>query len=234
MISFNFIATIRKFKSIVLLVCMTWAGSHVDAQTLIYNNNSTSIYKGFEASYGIRSFGIQSDIARIHDMPVLQEGGQIGLVYGFDAMLFKVGVAGFFYSASKVPHTINMFESDVMANFYPLTVITGHKGKVEPYLTGGLIYNRLKFFGHYLGGEAQTVNYSYSSEPFLGIINQVQGAVGIGLAVSIRQESDFLRLFVETKYSTPLASGTRYEAFSNTSLSDQLVANIGVRFGAIR
>lgn len=223
---------IYKKAVLVIAIVLFLQPVFVSAQTSVYRQDNY-IYKGFEASFGTRSFLMNSGIEQLNGLPILQEGGQIGVIYGNSVVRTSIGVAGFFYSGSCVPHTINLFESDLGLNFYPLNIGLNESRTIEPYLTGGVIYNRLKFFGHYLDKD-KSVNYSSSIEPFLGTTHQMLASAGAGVEMTLREEYDFLQLFAEAKYGVPIVQGTKYDAFKDTSVTNQILISIGVRFGARR
>lgn len=188
-------------------------------------------YKGADVSFGTRSFQLKSDIPELHELRVLEEGGQVGIMAGSNAFRAKVGIAGFFYSANRVGRTIDVFESDAVFNFYPFEFYNSSR-LVQPYVTGGLVYGKTKFYGYYAHHERQPVNYSSSEEPLCGSIFQLRGALGGGVELKVHNNDfNFAHIFSEVKYGIPFLQSASNDLLKNTSFSDQCVINVGVRFG---
>ncbi|HEX5170856.1 MAG TPA: hypothetical protein VFW11_16895 [Cyclobacteriaceae bacterium] len=186
--------------------------------------------KGLSGSYGIRVFTLQSNIPALNHLSVLQEGGHAGLFFGNHIWRTKVGLMGFFYSASRVPRTINVFETEIAQNFYPLN--RGNKTKmIEPYLAGGLVYNNIRFKGHYNRKSNEPINMS-APEPFVGAIHKIDLSVGMGLEVGLLNNLQFVHFFTETKYGINLYQAAAANALQATSVSNQFMVTMGMRFGA--
>lgn len=215
---------IRTMPVLILLAVLMVQSKKVTAQ----------FYRGVDASFGIRSFVIKSDISQLNQLAVLQEGGQVGLILGSDIVRTKIGIAGFFYSSNSVAYTVDLFESDVAVNFYPLGLLKEYK-RVQPYLSGGIVYDKIKFFGHYLKEDKTPINYSTSKEPYLGSLNQLRTTFGAGVEVQLLNNGrDFIQIFTEAKYGMPLTVKASGDKFANTTASNQLSVSLGVRFGANR
>ncbi len=191
-------------------------------------------YMGFEASFGVRSFEIKSSIPQLNSMPVVQEGGSLGVLFGNDFLRAKVRVAGFYYSSASVPRTVDLFESEGFVNFYPLNYIRSGENALDVYLIAGISMDNIKFYGHYLTAEGEKVNYSTSSEPYLGKISQLNATGGLGLEYKLPTQAGFIHLFGEAKYGSPFQSGTDSESFKNTSIRNFTSISVGVSFGVTR
>src|SRR5688572_4773442 len=212
----------------ILIIVLVIQSQIVTAQLL-----KNMQFKGIDVSFGTRSFELQSDITEISSLEVMQDGGQLGVIFGNDVIRTKIGLAGFYYSSNSVCYQVDLFQSDIAFNVYPLMMISGAYTKVQPYLTGGAAYDKTKFFGHYLNPDKTTINYSTSKVPFLGSVNQLRGSFGAGIEYHLLDNGrDFIHFFTEIKYGKALAGKTSFAAFENTSISDQLLVNVGVRFGA--
>lgn len=218
---------------IILFIVFGLQSSLVQAQS--YRHTGKVTFRGFEGSFGARTFSISSNIDEINNLSVLQEGGQLGFIFGNETFRTKIGVAGFYFSANSVSRTVDLFESDVAIHFYPLSLSKTTQSRVQPYVSAGGVYDKVKFFGYYLQEDGGRVNYSNSKEPFLGSIHQFRASVGTGIEVNlIEKADDFVQLFAEAKYGFKVSSKTSYVDFDETSISNQLMINIGVRFGSIR
>jgi hypothetical protein len=187
---------------------------------------------GLEASFGIKSFKLASDIAAINNLQVIAEGGTVGVTVGSGILKAKIR-QGYYYSASHVGKTIDQVRSAGMINFYPMELMNNSNLIFQPYLTAGVERNILKMYGFYgtdsQGGASQ--NYSISEAPYLGKIVTLQASIGGGFEFSIKKAGYFVSIFSEAKYGkniTPLAST---EFFNNTRSGNQLTLNVGVGFG---
>lgn len=204
-------------------------------QSLISNAQAfkeETFYKGFETSFGIRNYKLNSNIKELNQVTVGLEGGRVGVVFGNEIIRATVGLLGYFYSTSSIAGSIDLYENSASANFYPLALLSHKKTRVEPYLVGGISYDRMKFHGYYLNKDQGKINYSASDIPFLGSINQVNSYLGAGIDVKIIDQFDFVHIFSEIKYGINLSEHTKHSEFSGTSSGNQMMINIGVRFGS--
>jgi hypothetical protein len=194
-----------------------------EAQSLDFRGN----YTGAAASFQTRFFTLRSDIEALDGLQVVQEGGQAGLYFGNRAIRSHIGLVGLLYSSMRVPRTINVFEVEAGVNYY---LLQGRR--VEPYLTGGLVFDNLRFRGHYLNNGEQ-VNMS-EPEPYLGSIAMMDATVGGGVEVGLLDSFQFVHLFTEIKYGMKIFESASNAAFENTTISDQLMVGLGLRFGILR
>jgi|SRR5687768_11629658 hypothetical protein len=213
--------------SLILIVCLHATLSQ--AQGL---RNSNYRYVGFEANLGVKSTKLASDLAAINNMGVMQEGGSLGLVFGNQVVKTRLQAAGFYYSNSSVKHTVNLVESALQLNIYPIKLINKSKQAINPYISGGVDYSTMKFFGYYDNPEAK-INYSSSSAPYLGKIAATRGTVGGGIEWRLSQVSDFVHLFAEARYSWGVKRDAD-ELFQNTKVANATSINVGVSFGFLR
>jgi len=205
--------------------------SSVNAQGL---RNSNYRYVGFEANFGVKSSKLSSDLAALNNMNLVEEGGSVGLVMGNQLVKGRMQVAGFYYSNSTVKHTVNLVESSLGLNVYPLKFINKSRQAINPYVSGGVDYSTMKFFGFYNETDAnRKINYSSSSAPFLGKVSSTRGTVGAGVEWRLPQMHDFVHLFAEARYAWTVAQDSD-ELFMNTTVSNSTSINIGVSFGILR
>jgi hypothetical protein len=130
-----------------------------------------------------------------------------------------------------VPRTVDLFESDLLFNFYPLGS-SGRNFVVQPYLSGGFVYDKIKFSGYYLSEDKAHINYSSSKEPVLGSIHQVRASVGAGVEFSILENDfEFFHIFTEAKVSSAITQKSS-AAFAGTKTSNMMLLSVGFRFGA--
>jgi hypothetical protein len=214
---------------VVFFLAFVFMSTTVHAQRF---RNSSYRYIGFEANFGVKTTKLNSDVAAIHNMDVMEEGGSLGLVIGNQAVKTRVQAAGFYYSNSGVKHTVNMVESALIFNIYPLKFINKSKQALNPYVSGGLDYSTMKFFGYYNSPDAK-VNYSSSSAPYIGKIVSTRGTVGGGIEWRLPQMHDFVHLFAEARYSFGVSQKAD-EFFGNTNVANSTSVNIGVSFGFLR
>jgi len=222
------------FKGILILslfMFLEFKATQAQAQQL---RNSQYRYIGFEANFGVKSSTISSDLAAVNNMSVMEEGGSVGLVLGNQVVKGRMQVAGFYYSNSSVKHTVNRIESAMLLNVYPLKFINKSRQAINPYVSGGVDYSTMKFFGYYNNPEAtKKINYSSSSAPFLGKIASTRGTIGAGIEWRLPQMRDFVHLFAEARYSWAISQNAD-DLFKNTKVSNSTSINIGVSFGLLR
>lgn len=185
---------------------------------------------GFEGSLGVKSFRIISDIEKINQLNVIEEGGTIGVVAGTQVFRFRLR-QGFFYSSSSVAQTVDELRSALGANIYPLELIKRNT-RLAPYITTGVERNIFRMYGFY-GGENtnQTRNYSVSEAPFLGKISAMQASVGIGLEYRMKAPGHFVNFFGETRFVKNLTTNSSTPIFNYTTVSDQVTINLGISYG---
>jgi hypothetical protein len=190
---------------------------------------------GFEASFGVKSFQLNSNLVPINNMKVMEEGGTVGVIGGNKVVRLKLR-QGYYYSSSSVANSVDNIRSSVAVNVYLLQMLAKNHNRFQLYFMGGLDRSILKMYGFY-GGENTSsqavVNYSISEAPYLGKISSLQASVGAGAEYSIRKPGHFVHLFSEVKYSKPFNT-TATELFAKTTTSNQLSLNIGVGFGYYR
>jgi hypothetical protein len=218
----------RVLKSIsILFICLLGVYTS-EAQRL--KKFLTEYQVGLESAFGIKTFNLTSDIAEIHNMKVIGEGGTVGIVWGAKAIRMKVR-QGYYYSASSVAHTVNEVRSSAAINFYPLYFVNVHAG-LRPYVIVGIERDIFHMHGHY-GNENEPGirNYSVSEAPFLGKIFTIQGSFGGGIEYCIKKPGHFLALFSEARYGKSISTASSNEFFKRTISSDQLTMNVGVAFG---
>jgi len=194
-------------------------------------NDTKKDHLGFSVSFGSRLNKISSDHSAIDKMKLVEEGASVGLLWGNDIVETKVTV-GYYYSASGVPHTVDLVNVESSLQFYPLYALSGRTHKVQPYLTTGFSANNYKLYGFYLGGDG-AVNYSVAIEPYLGNVTSYFGFVGAGFEVNLLNQNDFVKFFSEVNYQSAVYQRSS-EQFKNTRVSNQLSINVGLSFGLNR
>lgn len=213
---------------IILFAGLSLYSTITSAQSL--RNRRAPLYRGFEMSYGVRSFSIKSNITAINGLDVITEGGSAGIMLGSKVVRTRL-IGGFYYAASCVKRTVDAFELDASTNIYPLQTLR-KKSRTTPYLVSALVYNKLKFGGNYLETDTKRTNRSVSDDKYIGKLHQVNFSTGIGASYSLYDRFDYLQLFAETRYNLPLAIDTQSAGFKSTTSTAQLMVTIGVRFGA--
>lgn len=191
-------------------------------------------YFGLAADFGVKSTTLSSDLVAIDGMDVGVEGGSLGFVAGNEVLKSRFRVAGFYYSSSKVRHSVNIFASGAAFNIYPIKVLNKSRQALNPYVSGGIDYNNLKFRGYYVSTTPdRKTNYSRSSAPYIGRIGTVGGTAGVGLEWRLPYEYDFVHLFAEARYTWIFRSKAD-EVLKNTRAENPTSINIGVSFGFLR
>jgi len=201
-----------------------------------FNKKRTITYMGFDLTFGTRSFTLNSDIAKIDGMKVLEEGGSLGVLFGNKFWQTKIR-QGFFYSAARVPYTTDLVETELNINVNPLQLIKARFRSFEPYMTAGVTRNAVKLYGSYVkndrAGDTEVGN-SLDTQPYLGKIVAARGSVGAGLQYRVPYQHMFLRLFTEARYGYVLMHNTTSSWFKHTSVSNQVAVSAGVCFGYLK
>jgi hypothetical protein len=185
-------------------------------------------YIGFEGTFGVRSFTIKSDVPEVNHLQVVEEGGSAGIVIGNNVFKASARILGFYYSISSVPRTIDLFESEMVVQYYPLQRLLRSSG-MKVYVSSGVSMDKIKFYGHYLKQD-EPINYSDIREPYLGKLSQLNASVGIGFEYRL-PNVDFVHLFAEGRYGIPIQSTSSTKAFANTTIKNFTSISVGVSFG---
>lgn len=211
-----------------LLVLLTY---FLTALYAITAQAQSPMYRGFEAGFGARSMKVQN-VPNVGSVRADLSGGVVGVVAGNEIARAKVGLLGYYESNSGIPGTMRLYETSLGVNFYPMSILLKHP-TVEPYVTGGISYDRLNFDGFYLHDEPGTINYSSTKLPNLGKVKEVNAMVGAGIAVRLVDNQHFVQLFTEVRYGyNVLSNGSR--SFEGTGSTTSMMANAGLRFGMKR
>jgi hypothetical protein len=104
----------------------------------------------------------------------------------------------------------------------------------EPYLTGGVDYDKHKFYGFYANREPGQTNYSQAEAPYVGKITQVNATFGAGIEARLKDDYNFIHLFAEARYGHNLSSKSGGTLFSATTIANQTQVTVGITFGGIR
>lgn len=216
--------TNREFFILIILIVLSAYSCVAQVQTL-----KSIKYLGLEGSFGSRSFSVRSNIKEINNMQTCQEGGSLGVAFGNELLKTRIKVAGYYYSNANTPRTQELFEVAASTNVYPLQWL-GRNSKLQPYITGGLSLDRIKFFGTYL--DDRTFNRPY--EPLLGKLYSVISNAGVGLEFQFPSAVDFIHLFAEATYGAPIHSSASVSEFSRTSIHHFTSFTFGLSFGRKR
>ncbi len=211
-----------------ILVILTFV---ISAMYAVTTNAQSSLQMGFEGRFGVRSVNVEN-LPSLGSAKASLSGGSVGFVVGNDVVRAAIGVLGYYESDGGIDGTMQLTESSFSVNVYPLSLIF-KSPVVEPYLTGGLSFDRMSFHGYYLNGEPGNVNYSYGVLPELGKVKEVNALAGAGIAFRIVDNHHFVQAFTEVKYGYNLSS-TGTTAFSDTHTAASMIATAGVRFGMNR
>ena len=231
------ISTIHLFKVLVLFVVILFVGIKGCSAQFVKKNkyyasyNKNKFYVGFEALLGVKTFRIKSNIEKINNMWVAEEGGTLGVVAGNDNIRLRLQAAGLYYSSSAVPHTTNYSESAAIVNASPLEILSDKKNRVfDIYVSAGVAYSRIKYYGHYLHHESKQMNYSTAQAPYLGKSRITSGVVGAGISAKL-PNTKFCRVFTGVQMAMPLATNSDAR-FKGTSISKITTVNLGITFGS--
>jgi hypothetical protein len=193
---------------------------------------------GFDVAFGTKNFNVFSDIPALDQMRVVQEGGAAGLFMGNDRIKVKIK-QGYFYSASSVPQSVDLIESDATINLNFLQLKKIRSRNFDPYILAGIERNALKFYGFFNNKQTDAgnrsnlqnprINYSVSETPYKGKVVALRATVGFGLAYRIPIQYSYVKVYSECKYGYPVKSSSL--ELKNTTVSNQFTVNAGVSFG---
>ena len=223
----------RRIFVIAFLILLGLAAAITSDAQNHYTRN-TKVYRGFSGSFGVRTSKYSSNIAELNNAYAEQTGGQIGLVAGNDVWKVRLGILGYYSLTSGFAGQVDLYENNVLANFYPLGLVMQKKTKFNPYLVGGLSSGLAKLHGHYASRDGGPVNYSSFDAPYIGSIHSVRSVIGAGVDFKIIDDFDFVHLFTEVTYGMNLLQTTKSEVLEGTRTNNQMAVNVGLRFGSHR
>lgn len=219
------------FKVVIIIVAILI--SYLNSQAQSFKSFARNYQLGLEGSFGIKTFDLSSNIAKIDGLQVIEEGGQIGVGIGANAIRVKIR-QGYFYSSSAVAHTVDEIRSAFIANIYPVKIFSNKNMRLQPYFMGGIERNILRMYGTYGSEMTNSMNYSITEAPYLGKISSVVTSAGAGVEYSVKGPGHFISVFAEGRYGIPLSIASPDKLFFQTSISNQMVVNVGVAFGYSR
>lgn len=191
------------------------------------------LYLGIEGSFGYTYYELSSDISRLNKLRVSYLGGTVGGVMANPRGKLKANV-GLYYSDASTPYTFDLLTGNLSANLYLLRMGQIRYHTLEPYVTGGVSLQRIKFFGTYLD-DGSPKNYSTSEEELLGRTVTTQFNVGLGAEYQLESdEGGFIHLFVEVVYGIPAVMRSSREVFEHTHSINPVTLSVGISFGKIR
>jgi hypothetical protein len=203
----------------------------VSAQSLTGKDNK--YYMGLGVNFGSRSFKSASNYSEIDQALVSMAGGQLGITWGNKLFRGDVGLIGYYSSVSNIVGSIDLYTNHASVKFYPTNLFCKTRPRLDPYINAGVMYDRYKFYGHYVIQDAGKVNYS-APEPYVGSIKQTSATLGAGLEFRLIDKYDFIHFFSEVKWSRNLKSVNTRNVFENTQLGSNTIINVGLYFGAHR
>lgn len=199
------------------------------AQTMD-DRQTKSGYFGYGVSFGTRSTNLSSDYGHINAVNAVNAGGSAGIVWGVKCLETKL-MAGYYHPSGAGSHSIELIDIETDVNFHFLHPLMKRYTAISPYLTVGANRTNYKMYGFYAGKQDAVINYSVSQQPYLGNITSMRATAGLGVAISLSDRFDFVKLFAESKYGLPISSNASAD-FKNTQVSDLLSFNFGISFGA--
>ncbi|NBW34468.1 MAG: hypothetical protein EBR30_05505 [Cytophagia bacterium] len=226
------LSTIKKviFLSTLLITFIAQGQHEVMFRNTVRNVEAVKKnHIGFTSSFGVRSSTLSSNYAAIDGMQVLEEGGSAGLLWGSRSFETKLAI-GYYYSAARVKHTIDLVELEATSHFYPIRAFKKSSTRVNPYITTGINKNNYKLYGFYTQEKNTATNYSVSREPYIGKVDVYNASLGAGVAISLMNDYDFVKVFAATQYNKPFSTSSSAD-FHQTTISGQWSFNLGVSFG---
>lgn len=191
------------------------------------------LYRGIEASFGTKSFQVRSDISQLHNTPLVQLGGNVGVVLGNHYNRFTIRPLGLYQSVS--PNSVNMYSFEIENQTYILRSFNKKNTRFDFYGIMGLDYNSNKFFGHYIANDESSLGKSlWETLPYLGRVDNTILTYGLGIEYQLLCKDSFMHFFLSGKSGLVLHSSTNSESFEDTSIIKNAEITAGVRLGMAR
>lgn len=214
------------FTLMTCFTIMTSNKAHAQAK-----HNGTALDYRFEASLGVQSFQLTSNLYSLNQSYIDQYGGSIGLNFGNSLWQAKIKPLGYYNSSSNSKTTVKLIESGAHINFYPLSVLLSKSSRLPGfYLTGGLVRAKIKINGSYLP-EGQTAECPFDDNSFTGNILSWNISGGVGIEYKIPFDQASISLFTEITKGLSVGTSTDKDLFKNTSLNNFTMVNIGFAIG---
>lgn len=228
-----FYRMLAQITFITLVLMVTQFQLAIGQRSLKSNNHYQyqNKYVGYEISAGLQNQNVTSSIAAFDNLRVPMEGVKAGLNYGNGRMSIHA-LAGLFYSNESVPKTLDLLQGSINGNLYPFAYLLKRQPRFQPYLTTGIIYKRINFLG--TDPDDEDFNNSRATEKNLNALLCLQGNMGLGIEYRLDNEFNFMHIFLETYYGTPLSMRNSTAAFENTRISSPRGISLGVAFGMVR
>ena len=210
---------------ILLLVPLSFAQSE---ETEPYRDT----YTGIEGGFGFRSFTLESDIPQLNQLTTVKGGGSLGVIYGTQTFKFPV-VMGLYYAAIEEKRTIDLFTLQAGVNTSLLSLIGFKNSPIDVYTITNVEFQSFSFMGHYIKFPENQPRKEIFGETVMGRKRMINTNLGVGLELKLRDDSDFIHLFIEAKKSFTLnSSSTTY--FNNTRVNNKISLNVGLRVGVVK
>ena len=189
-------------------------------------------YIGIEGGFGARSFTTNSNIPQIDQLTTIKAGGSLGIVYGTPIFKFPV-VIGLYFQSVEEKQTIDLFTVQTGVNLSILPFLGIKKSPVNIYTLANLEYQGFTFRGTYSDLPSKQRSNGFYSHPLMGRKKMLNANLGVGIEIKLRDDFAFVHLFMEAKKSYHLSSRST-SAFNNTTITNGLALNIGIRVGTVR
>ncbi len=213
----------------MLMTCFTIMTSNkAHAQA---NHSRTALGYRFEASLGVHSFKLSSNLYSLNQSSMDQYGGSIGLNFGNSLWQAKIKPLGYYNSTADSETTVKLIESGAHINFYPLSVLLSKPSRLPNfYLTGGLVRAKIKINGSYLP-EEQAAACNPSDNNFTGNILSWNLVGGVGMEYKLPFDQASISVFTEIKKGLTVSTSTDKDLFKNTAPNNSTMVNIGFAIG---
>lgn len=226
----------NQFKNYTLKICVVAALLLVTA----FSSNAQSYrkylkrhtYVGMIGGFGVRSFTVDSDIKQINNLFTSKVGGNLGIIYGTSSVKFPLTV-GMYYQSIEEKRTIDLFSVEGGANVSILHLLGFKKAKLDVYTVSTVDFQSYSFMGTYVDLPEGMSRKMIMGEPLLGKVSSINANLGAGIEYRIREDFNFIHLFAEIKKVVPLTGSSSY-AFSNTTVTNNVAVNFGLRIGTLR
>ncbi len=221
--------TIRCFFLLTLFLLLVVPFSY--SQSVAYYKPKHN-YIGIEGGFGVRSFTLASNIPQLDQLTTVKGGGSIGFIYGTPTVKIPF-VMGLYYQPVQEAVTIDLFALQTGVDISLLHLMGLKDTPIDIYTVTGIDFQNFTFMGTYLKVTDDKPRREIFGEPYLGRKSILNANVGVGIEVRIRDDFDFIHLFLETRKTYPLKTGAT-EFFNETGITNNMAINIGLRVGAVK
>lgn len=201
----------------------------------IERSQNTSIW-GWKFRLDQRHHILKSTIDELDGQALIALGCKGGVVIGNFFSIFTINPWGFYTGAGNIDRNINLYSFEIENNTYLIRGLIQKSSEFGLYSTLGINYNSYKFFGPYTSNN-RAVPTDNPDKRYSAKVEKLMMMGGIGVEYKMKNpnnNTEFMNLFLTTKYQLPMQVTTRNKAFERTEFVHNFNASLGVRFGFMK